>query len=41
MKKYDKLIDTKKVNAVLRRLNSDEDFKIDFNEFTLNITPVI
>lgn len=41
MIKYDKGTDQKTVNSVLRRLNSDEDFKIDFNEFSMNISPVL
>jgi len=41
MKKFDKDIDTKKINSILRRMNSDEDFKIDFTEFSQNITPII
>lgn len=39
--KFDKTCDQKTVNAILRRMNSDEDFKIDFTEFSLNITPVL
>jgi hypothetical protein len=41
MIKYDKGTDQKTVNSILRRLNSDEDFKIDFNEFSMNISPVL
>ena len=41
MRKFDSSIDTKKINSILRRMNSDEDFKIDFFEFTENLTPVL
>jgi Ca2+-binding EF-hand superfamily protein len=41
MRKFDSSIDTKKINSILRRMNRDEDFKIDFTEFTENLTPVL
>jgi hypothetical protein len=40
-KKFDSSCDQAKINAILRRINSDEDFKVDYNEFSLNITPVL
>lgn len=33
-KKFDFASDQQKINAILRRMNSDEDFKIDFDEFS-------
>ena len=44
MSKYDKertLTNTGSINAILRRLNDNEDFKIDFQEFAKNITPTL
>ena len=41
MRKYDKDITKCHVNAVLRRLNDNEDFRIDFREFSQHITPKI
>ena len=41
MKKFNLDMDKSHINAILRRLNDDEDFKIGFQEFALNITPVI
>lgn len=39
MVKFDKSITNPLVNAILRRMNSDTDFKINFKEFALNISP--
>ena len=39
MSRYDKDVNQCDVNAVLRRLNKDEDFKIDFREFASSINP--
>ena len=42
MHKFNKeFVNTCTVNAVLRRLNKDEDFKINFKEFTYAITPTL
>lgn len=41
MHKYDKDITKCHVNAVLRRLNNDEDFKVNFSEFKHHITPTL
>jgi len=41
MKKYNHTINTSEVNAVLRRLNNDENFKIDFREFCQNMSPLM
>ena len=40
MYKFNKDINQCDVNAVLRRLNLDEDFKINFREFAAAINPV-
>jgi len=34
MRKYDADANTATINAVLRRMNSNEDFKISFREFS-------
>ena len=39
MYKYDRDITKCHVNAILRRLNNDEDFKVNFKEFKHHITP--
>lgn len=41
MVKYNRDINTCTINAILRRLNNDEDFKINFREFSQNITPTL
>ena len=42
MVKYDREnINTCTINSILRRLNNDEDFKINFDEFGKNITPTL
>lgn len=42
MSKFNKeFVNTCTVNAVLRRLNNDEDFKINFREFAMAITPIL
>lgn len=41
MAKFNKQHDAKDVNSVLRRLNSDEDFKISFREFASSICPLV
>jgi Ca2+-binding EF-hand superfamily protein len=41
MYKFSRDINTCTINAILRRLNNDEDFKINFEEFALNITPIL
>ena len=41
MRKYDQDANTATVNAVLRRINTNEDFKISFREFSSNITPMM
>jgi hypothetical protein len=41
MKKYNDKLNTSGVNAVLRRMNFDEDFKIEFREFSIYLTPVL
>ena len=41
MQKFDPDVNTSAVNAILRRLNNDEDFKINFTEFGQNITPTL
>jgi len=41
MKKYDKDINKCHVNAIIRRLNTDENFKIDFSEFKHHVTPTL
>jgi hypothetical protein len=42
MSKFNKeFVNTCTVNAVLRRLNKDEDFKINFREFAEAITPTL
>ena len=41
MKKYNSNLDTTSVNAILRRLNGDDNFKIDFTEFSIQMSPVI
>lgn len=40
MSKFNSKLNTAMVNAVLRRMNFDEDFKIEYREFTVFITPV-
>lgn len=34
VKKYNHKVTGSDINAILRRLNTDEDFKIDFREFS-------
>ena len=34
-------VNTSTINAILRRLNDNEDFKISFREFSQNITPMM
>ena len=41
MIRFNRDINTCTINAILRRLNEDEDFKINFREFAKNITPVL
>jgi len=41
MTKYDPDCNTTAINSILRRLNNDEDFKINFAEFGVNITPTL
>ena len=41
MKKFNQNLQTSDVNAILRRLNDNEDFKIDFREFVKNLSPQI
>ena len=41
MRKYDQDANTATINAVLRRINANEDFKISFREFSHNITPMM
>mmetsp|Transcript_5908 Transcript_5908/g.9610 ORF Transcript_5908/g.9610 Transcript_5908/m.9610 type:complete len:88 (+) Transcript_5908:575-838(+) len=41
MNKFDKELNQTHVNAILRRLNEDEDFKISFREFAENISPTL
>lgn len=41
MKKYNQKVNGSDVNAILRRMNTDEDFKIDFREFSTYICPSI
>jgi len=41
MRRYDADANTATINAVLRRMNSNEDFKISFREFSSNITPML
>lgn len=41
MKKYNSETCPEEVNSILRRLNSDEDFKISFREFSHNISPMM
>lgn len=40
MSRYDKEVNATAINAILRRMNDNEDFKIDFREFAANITPL-
>lgn len=40
MSRYDKDISAQGVNAILRRLNENEDFKIEFREFSNGLTPM-
>jgi len=41
MRKYNHKVNGSDINAILRRMNSDEDFKIDFREFCAYICPAI
>ena len=41
MGKYNPEVNPTDVNSILRRLNSDEDFKINFTEFAHNISPMM
>ena len=41
MKKYQARIESEEINSCLRRLNNDENFKIDFREFCENMSPII
>lgn len=41
MKKYQTRVQAEEVNAAMRRMNNDENFKIDFREFCENLTPMI
>lgn len=41
MIKFNREINTCTINAILRRLNEDEDFKINFREFSSNINPTL
>lgn len=40
MKKFNGEINQNEINALLRRLNADENFKIDFREFCHNLAPI-
>lgn len=40
IKKYNSRVSGSDINAILRRMNSDEDFKIDFREFCQYINPL-
>lgn len=41
MYRYDQDCNQSSINAILRRINNNEDFKISFREFSSNITPMM
>jgi hypothetical protein len=41
VKKYNQKVNGSDINAILRRMNTDEDFKIDFREFCTYICPKV